>query len=77
VIIPSKWFPSVQPRYDFQTVIFDKAVEKVQEDYKLAMKAHKIEIKIEELEVELYNKKARVNQLELTMFTNRKLDFYV
>ena len=77
MIIPSKWFPSVQPRYDFQTVIFDKAVEKVQEDYKLAMKAHKIEIKIEELEVELYNKKARVNQLELTMFTNRKLDFYV
>jgi len=77
VIIPSKWFPSVQPKYDFQTVVFDKAVEKVQEDYKLAMKAHKIEIKIEELEVELYNKKARVNQLELTMFTNRKLDFYV
>jgi vacuolar-type H+-ATPase subunit D/Vma8 len=77
VIIPSKWFPSVQPKYDFQTVVFDKAVEKVQEDYKLAMKAHKIEIKIEELEVELYNKKARVNQLELTLFTNRKLDFYV
>ena len=77
MIIPSKWFPSVQPRYDFQTVIFDKAVEKVQEDYKLAIKAHKIEIKIEELEVELYNKKARVNQLELTMFTNRKLDLYV
>ena len=77
MIIPSKWFPSVQPKYDFQTVVFDKAVEKVQEDYKLAMKAHKIEIKIEELEVELYNKKARVNQLELTMFTNRKLDFYV
>ena len=77
MIIPSKWFPSVQPRYDFQTVVFDKAIEKVQEDYKLAIKAHKIEIKIEELEVELYNKKARVNQLELTMFTNRKLDFYV
>ena len=77
MIIPSKWFPSVQPKYDFQTVVFDKAVEKVQEDYKLAMKAHKIEIKIEELEVELYNKKARVNQLELTLFTNRKLDFYV
>ena len=77
MIIPSKWFPSVQPRYDFQTVVFDKAVEKVQEDYKLAIKAHKIEIKIEELEVELYNKKARVNQLELTMFTNRKLDLYV
>ena len=29
MIIPSKWFPSVQPKYDFQTVVFDKAVEKV------------------------------------------------
>jgi vacuolar-type H+-ATPase subunit D/Vma8 len=76
MIIPSKWFPSVQPRYDFQTVVFDKAVEKVQEDYKLAIEAHKVEMKIEELEVELYNKKARVNQLELAMFTNRKLDLY-
>ena len=76
MIIPSKWFPSVQPRYDFQTVVFDKAVEKIQKDYKLAIEAHKVEMKIEELEVELYNKKARVNQLELTMFTNRKLDLY-
>ena len=76
MIIQSKWFPSVQPRYDFQTVVFDKAVEKIQKDYKLAIEAHKVEMKIEELEVELYNKKARVNQLELTMFTNRKLDLY-
>jgi vacuolar-type H+-ATPase subunit D/Vma8 len=77
MIIPSKWSPMVQPRYDFQTVVFDKAVEKVQEDYKLAIEAHKVEIKIQELEVELYNKKARVNELELGMFKTRKLDLYV
>jgi len=67
----------VQPRFDFETVVFDKAVEKVQEDYKLAIQAHKAEIKIQELEVELYNKKARVNELELGMFKTRKLDLYV
>ena len=77
MIIPSKWYPMVQPRFDFQTVVFDKAVEKVQEDYKLAIEAHKVEIKIQELEVELYNKKARVNELELGMFKFRKLDVYV
>jgi vacuolar-type H+-ATPase subunit D/Vma8 len=77
MIIPSKWSPMVQPRYDFETVVFDKAVEKVQEDYKLAIEAHKVEIKIQELEVELYNKKARVNELELGMFKSRKLDVYV
>jgi vacuolar-type H+-ATPase subunit D/Vma8 len=77
MIIPSKWSPMVQPRYDFETVVFDKAVEKVQEDYKLAIEAHKVEIKIQELEVELYNKKARVNELELGMFRFRKLDVYV
>ena len=76
MIIPSKWYPMVQPRYDFQTVVFDKAAEKVDEDYRLAMKAHKIELAIAELEVELYNKKARVNQLELAMFKTRKLDLY-
>jgi hypothetical protein len=74
MIIPSKWFPSVQPRYDFQTVVFDKAVEKVQEDYKLAIEAHKVEMKIEELEVELYNKRARVTQLEIGIF--QKVDLY-
>jgi predicted RNase H-like nuclease (RuvC/YqgF family) len=76
MIIPSKWYPMVQPRYDFQTVVFDKAAEKVDEDYRLAMKAHKIELVIAELEVELYNKKARVNQLELAMFKTRRLDLY-
>ena len=76
MIIPSKWYPMVQPKYDFQTVVFDKAAEKVNEDYKLAIKAHKVELAIEELEVELYNKKAIVNQLELAMFKNRKLDLY-
>ena len=67
----------VQARHDIQTVAFDKAVEKVQQEYKEALKAHKVELVIAELELELYNKKARVNQLEMQMFQTHKLDLYV
>jgi vacuolar-type H+-ATPase subunit D/Vma8 len=77
MIIPSKWYPMVQARHDIQTVAFDKAVEKVEQEYKEAIKAHKTELAIAELELELYNKKARVNQLEMEMFTNHKLDLYI
>jgi vacuolar-type H+-ATPase subunit D/Vma8 len=76
MITLDKWYPMVQPRNDIQTVAFDKAVEKVQEEYKQAVKANKIEKETIELELELYNKKARVNQLELAMFKTRRLDLY-
>ena len=66
----------VQARHDIQTVAFDKAVEKAQQEYKEAIKAHKTELAIAELELELYNKKARVNQLEIEMFQTHRLDLY-
>jgi hypothetical protein len=77
MIIPSKWYPMVQAKHDMETVAFDKAVEKVQEQYKEAIKAHKVELVRVEIELELYNKKARVNQLELGMFKPSRLDLYV
>jgi hypothetical protein len=76
MITLDKLYPMVQPKNDIQTVAFDKAVEKVQEEYKQAAKANKIEKETIELELELYNKKARVNQLELAMFKTRRLDLY-
>ena len=76
MITLDKWYPMVQPRRDIETVAFDKAAEKVQEEYKQAVQANKIEKATIELELELYNKKARVNQLELAMFKTRRLDLY-
>ena len=76
MITLDKWYPMVQPRRDIETVAFAKAVEKVQEEYKQAVQANKIEKATIELELELYNKKARVNQLELAMFKTRRLDLY-
>ena len=76
MITLDKLYPMVQPRRDVETVLFDKVAEKVQEEYKQAVKANKIEKETVELELELYNKKARVNQLELAMFKTRRLDLY-
>jgi vacuolar-type H+-ATPase subunit D/Vma8 len=76
MITLDKYYPIVQPRRDIESVAFDKAVEKVQEEYKQAAQANKIEKATIELELELYNKKARVNQLELAMFKTRRLDLY-
>jgi len=72
MITLDKWYPMVQPRHDVQTVAFDKAVERVQEDYRNVINAQKIEKATEALDLELYNKRARVNQLELEMFTDRR-----
>ena len=76
MITLDKYYPMVQPRRDIETIAFNKAVEKVQEEYKQAAQANKIEKATIELELELYNKKARVNQLELAMFKTRRLDLY-
>jgi vacuolar-type H+-ATPase subunit D/Vma8 len=72
MITLDKWYPMVQPRHNVQTVAFDKAVERVQEDYRNVINAQKIEKATETLDLELYNKRARVNQLELEMFTDRR-----
>ena len=76
MITLDKYYPMVQPRRDIESAAFNKAVEKVQEEYKQAVQANKIEKATMELELELYNKKARVNQLELAMFKTRRLDLY-
>ena len=76
MITLDKWYPMVQAKRDMETVAFAKAVEKVQVEYKQAVQANKIEKATIELELELYNKKARVNQLELAMFKTRRLDLY-
>jgi hypothetical protein len=68
----------VHPNYDTKTIAVDKAIERVQEEYRQAVKANKLELRTLEVEVELYNKKARVNQLEMEMFANhRRFEIFV
>jgi hypothetical protein len=73
-----KWYPMVEaPEYPTRTDALERRAERLDEEYKQALKMHKMEIKIDELEFELYVKKAERNQLSLEIFTNRKLDVYV
>jgi predicted RNase H-like nuclease (RuvC/YqgF family) len=68
----------VQPEgYPTRTDALEQRAERMTEDYKQALKMKKMDIKIDDLEFELYVKKAERNQLNLEIFTNRKVDFYV
>ena len=73
-----KWYPMVQPGGEpNRTDALERRAEKLTEDYKQALKMKKVDDKIDDLEFELYVKKAERNQLSLEIFTNRKLDIYV
>ena len=73
-----KWYPMVQPEgYPNKTDALERRAERLTEDYKQAVKMRKMDEKIDALEFELYVKKAQRNQLNLEIFTNRKLDIYV
>jgi len=70
-----KWYPMVQPEgYPNKTDALERRAEKLTEDYKQAVKMRKMDEKIDNLEFELYVKKAQRNQLNLEIFTNRKID---
>jgi chromosome segregation ATPase len=67
----------VQPEgYPSKTDALERRAERLTEDYKQALKMKKVDEKIDDLEFELYVKKAERNQLNLEIFTNRKLDIY-
>lgn len=72
MITLDKWYPLVQPTHTATQLAFDKAVKKVQEEYRYAVAANKLELKTLELEVELYDKRARQNTIELGSFENRR-----
>jgi chromosome segregation ATPase len=60
-----------------RTDALERRAEKLTEDYKQALKMKKVDEKIDDLEFELYVKKAERNQLSLEIFTNRKVDILV
>ena len=63
--------------YPTKTDALERRAERLQEEYAQALKMKKVKDKIDDLEFELYVKKAERNQLRLEIFTNRKLDIYV
>jgi chromosome segregation ATPase len=70
-----KWYPMVQPGGDpTKTDALERRAERLSEEYAQALKMKKVKDKIDDLEFELYVKKAERNQLNLEIFTNRKID---
>jgi chromosome segregation ATPase len=63
--------------YPTKTDALERRAERLQEEYAQALKMKKVKDKIDDVEFELYVKKAERNQLNLEIFTNRKLDIYV
>ena len=70
-----KWYPMVQPGGEpTKTDALERRAERIEEEYAQALKMKKMKDKIDDLEFELYVKKAERNQLSLEIFTNRKID---
>jgi len=55
----------------------ERRIEKHHEEYRAVIKATKIERKLDELLIDLYNKKAEQQRISLEIFKNRRLDLYV
>lgn len=73
-----KWYPMLGVAdYPTKTDALERRTERLEEEYKQALKMKKVKNKIDDLEFELYVKKAEQNQLRLEIFTNRKLDILV
>jgi len=63
--------------YPTRTDALERRTQRLEEEYKQALKMKKVKDKIDDLEFELYVKKAEQNQLRLEIFTNRKVDILV
>ena len=74
-----KWFPFVHPTpYDVRALAAEKRAERLDGEYKEAVKALKMRTELRDLEVELYDKRARQNTIELGMLKDRiKVDVFV
>lgn len=78
MITLDRWYPLVQPTHTARQIAFDKAVEKVQEEYHYALEANKLERKTLELEIELYNKRAHQNTIELeSSYNYRRFQIFI
>ena len=73
-----RWFPIVEPpSLPNKSDELTRRVEKHQEDYRASLKQKKVQDELEDIQFQLYLKKAEQNRIRLEIFTNRKLDMYV
>jgi hypothetical protein len=68
-----KWYPFVYPKeYDVRAIAHERRAERLEAEQREAEKAQKMRDVVEAYDLELYNKRARQNTVELEMFNDRK-----
>jgi hypothetical protein len=73
-----RWFPIVEPPvHPDKSDALQRMVEKNHEEYRASLKQKKAQDQLEDIQFQLYLKKAEQNRIRLEIFTNRKLDMYV
>ena len=73
-----KWYPMLGVAdYPTKADVSERRAQRLQEEYDIALKLKKAKDKVDELELELYNKKCEQHQLSLEIFQIRKIDILV
>ena len=73
-----KWYPMVGVAdYPTKTDVSERRANRIQEESDITLKFKKAKNKVNDLEVELYNKKCEQQQMSLAIFQNRKVDILV
>ena len=68
-----KWYPFVFPTpYDVRAIASETRAERLEYEYRQALKAEKLRQAVEEYDLELYNKRARQHTIELEVFKDTK-----
>jgi hypothetical protein len=73
-----KWYPMLGVAdYPTKADVSERRAQRLQEEYDTALKFKKAKDKVDELEVELYNKKCDQHKLSLEIFQIRKVNILV
>ena len=73
-----RWFTIVEPpALPNKSDELTRRIEKHQEDYRVSLKQKKVQEQLEDIQFQLYLKKAEQNKIRLEIFTNRKIDMYL
>ena len=68
-----KWFPFVFPSpRDIKAEAVEKRIERLEYEHHLEVEAEKMRKKVDEYDLELYNKRARENTIDIEIFSNKR-----
>ena len=68
-----KWFPFVFPSpRDIKAEAVESRIERLEYEHHLVVEAEKMRKKVEEYDLELYNKRARQNTIDIEIFSNKR-----